>query len=199
MTRLMLTIAYMIALILLPIIPAYLLFRALPSSTAAATGPLQGLQIKLGGAFAGYIIVLLLISRLVPPPPFEQAYTLRGSLRLAVDSTASPSFWKHLVSFSVQPPNQEAYEDGSFEVTFPYEPNSDNRRYPIIEVSASRCGVARIPIPGPDQSLPFGVKQYKMRYRPRSQEILLEEPVVLRTRPTPAARDSALLLCTQNS
>ena len=36
-----------------PIVPAYLLFKALPS-TAIVTGLLHGFKIDLGGAFAGY-------------------------------------------------------------------------------------------------------------------------------------------------
>lgn len=46
--------------VLVPIIPAYLLYKLLPS-TGSVEGPFQGLQIKLGGAFAGYFLVLLVI------------------------------------------------------------------------------------------------------------------------------------------
>ncbi len=45
---------------LLPIVPAYVLFRALPSQ-AEVSGPFQGMTIKLGGAFSAYFIVFLLL------------------------------------------------------------------------------------------------------------------------------------------
>jgi hypothetical protein len=51
-------IVVMLIIILVPIVPAYLLFKFLPS-TAAADGPLQGLTIKLTGGFGGYFLIFL--------------------------------------------------------------------------------------------------------------------------------------------
>ena len=48
----------LLIIILVPIIPAYLLFKFLPS-TAVTSGPFQGLQINISGAFAGYLVVFL--------------------------------------------------------------------------------------------------------------------------------------------
>src|SRR5690349_19822532 len=53
-------ITYLILVILLPIIPAYLLFQKLKSS-ADAQGKVAGLAIKLSGAFAGYFIVFYVL------------------------------------------------------------------------------------------------------------------------------------------
>ena len=44
--------------ILVPMIPAIVLFKVIPSD-ASATGPLFGLRWKLGGSFAGYVFILL--------------------------------------------------------------------------------------------------------------------------------------------
>jgi hypothetical protein len=49
------------ALLLLPIIPAFLLFKALPSS-ATVDGPLAGLTVKLGGAFGGYVALTVFMA-----------------------------------------------------------------------------------------------------------------------------------------
>lgn len=51
-------ILIMTAVVLLPMIPAYVLFRFLPSE-GRASGPLHGLKVKFGGAFAGYLVVFL--------------------------------------------------------------------------------------------------------------------------------------------
>jgi hypothetical protein len=62
-------------IILLPVIPAFLLFKALPSSDADLSGPLKGFTIKLKGAFAGYFATVLLIlathSVWNPPPAYQ--------------------------------------------------------------------------------------------------------------------------------
>jgi hypothetical protein len=44
--------------LLVPMIPAYILFKFLPSS-AIGKGPLQGLHVNFTGAFAGYFMVVL--------------------------------------------------------------------------------------------------------------------------------------------
>src|SRR6516165_3080786 len=82
-------IIYLLVLVLLPIVPAALLFRVLPrrqtpvrkserpadqESTGSVKGTLwNGMEIKLGGSFAGYfaVLALLFINHDVwnPPPP----------------------------------------------------------------------------------------------------------------------------------
>ena len=52
------TLITLAAIVLLPVVPAFLLFRYLPS-TGRAAGPLKGLNIKFTGAFAGYLTLFL--------------------------------------------------------------------------------------------------------------------------------------------
>lgn len=47
------------AILLLPLIPAYVLYKFLPASETDVSGPYQGLSIKLKGAFAGYFLLVL--------------------------------------------------------------------------------------------------------------------------------------------
>src|SRR5258707_515623 len=46
------------AILLLPLIPAFLLYKFLPSRTSVS-GPFKGLNIKLTGAFGGYFLLVL--------------------------------------------------------------------------------------------------------------------------------------------
>src|SRR5579863_6081769 len=75
----------LIIIILLPILPAYILFAALPSR-ADVTGPFHGLEIKLGGAFAGYFLLVVLVIadlpriRSVIEPETSQVWTVEGRL-----------------------------------------------------------------------------------------------------------------------
>jgi hypothetical protein len=56
----------LVTLFLLPLIPAFLLYKFLPSKSTA-TGPFKGLNLKLSGAFAGYFILLLFASGITFP------------------------------------------------------------------------------------------------------------------------------------
>ena len=71
------------ALLLLPMLPAFLLFKLLPSN-AVVTGPLAGLNVNLGGAFGGYVALAVFFTtiavqvNLINPTP---VWHVRGSLQ----------------------------------------------------------------------------------------------------------------------
>lgn len=123
-------------LVLLPIIPAYLLFAALPGK-AAVTGPLKGFRINLSGAFAGYFaLVLLLVSalpRILPrPPPLKWAVS--GQV---LDATTSQPI--QLLEFTLNPPGRHQNGDGTFRVNFTTDLADDGKslNYPTLEISSA--------------------------------------------------------------
>ena len=71
--------------ILLPLIPALLLFWLLPSD-ASVSGPFKGMKFKLGGAFAGYFVLFVALQYYFPAPELQRyqvwhvkgRYTLEG-------------------------------------------------------------------------------------------------------------------------
>ena len=64
------------AVLLLPLIPAFLLYKFLPSKTSVA-GPFKGLNLKLTGAFGGYfLLVLTAIGVFFPLLKNDQAKTI---------------------------------------------------------------------------------------------------------------------------
>jgi len=69
--------------ILLPLIPAFILFKLLPN-TAVVSGPLQGFRIDLSGAFAAYfaLVVLVLSTKngVWDPPPTYEVWTVKGTV-----------------------------------------------------------------------------------------------------------------------
>jgi len=52
---------FAILLVLLPLLPAVLIFLIFPKTEMVAQGPLQGLTIRAGGAFGAYLVVLLVL------------------------------------------------------------------------------------------------------------------------------------------
>ena len=57
-------IVYLCAILLIPIVPAYILYKLLPNETKVS-GPFKGLNIQLTGSFGGFFLLVLLSSGLV--------------------------------------------------------------------------------------------------------------------------------------
>src|SRR5882724_11224112 len=82
--------------LLLPLTPAFVLFKKLPSQ-AIVKGPFKGLNLQLSGAFAGYFTLALIMQGYVllrpkPAPPFE-VYEVDGKL-INVDPGSVEDFVK---------------------------------------------------------------------------------------------------------
>ncbi len=73
---------FVLVVILVPLIPAYVLFRILKSS-ATLKGPFQGLTLNLGGAGALYFAILLLLFYTLKPwtaaEAAEDCWTIEGA------------------------------------------------------------------------------------------------------------------------
>jgi hypothetical protein len=186
---------YIAVLVLVPIIPAYLLFRALPSE-ATASGPFKGLSIKLGGAFAGYFLVLLAIAYLVPFVDYgPQDYTFRGKVALGIDSTADPRIWGTYAAISVKPTRSTIQEDGQLIVHLPYDAAISEP--PFIHLDAQRCGSVVIPIDRKSGPANFGAENYDLHFDIPSHLIVAHRPIIIRPYPfaSAAQRDTLRVLC----
>jgi hypothetical protein len=106
---------YLACMILLPIVPAFLLFKAL-GSTGDVSGPLMGLKIKLGGAFAGYfaVLVLLFVMYHVWHPTYA-VWKVHGTVTNDQGAPIQPLDEKNV---TLQPANTYFFPDGSFDMTF---------------------------------------------------------------------------------
>lgn len=128
------------ALILLPIIPAYLLFTALPGH-AAVTGPLRGFRINLSGAFAGYFATVLLCiasySVWKPVPKAAvQKWLVRGRI---VGNLGLPIQPLDVTNVTLSPPTLQPANDGNFLLTFTSTPTDDGAAlvYPDLVITAN--------------------------------------------------------------
>jgi hypothetical protein len=73
------------ALVLVPIIPAFLFFKFI-RSRARVSGSLSGLTISLGGAFGGYFALMLFLTSQFGPAllhPTMRTWKISGQVRLA--------------------------------------------------------------------------------------------------------------------
>lgn len=136
-------------IVLLPIIPAYLLFRALPS-TGNVAGRFQGLELKLSGSFAGYFALVLVIfqhyDKLFPPPlpPSAFVWHLTGHV---VTSSGSPIELLDVKDFSFSPPLFQAIPGGNFKLTIPTEAQEGGgTAWPMLVISHDGFTPLRIPL-----------------------------------------------------
>jgi len=117
-------VVILVGSVLVPVIPAFLLFKFI-RSTARVSGPLHGLKSQLGGAFAGYFLLvvtlLLFVRSELHRPAIEEAvalWTIEGRLQLEGGGVSQDVRTVELL-FQPPAPPQPA-PDGQFEV--PYVP-----------------------------------------------------------------------------
>lgn len=130
-------------LTLLPLVPAVLIFKLFPSSRVNGQGPLAGIQWKLGGAFAAYVLVVLLLLVAMKVTPDEQGsevWTVEGRVELDGVEGISPN----LLSVRTQPQKLSIAPDGSFVLEVVGQRAGSEVILPrlILDMTAS-CFVAR--------------------------------------------------------
>jgi hypothetical protein len=128
--------ALLAGVILLPLIPAFIIFKLLPAS-ADVSGPLQGFEIKLGGAFGAYfaLVVLILFTKNAiwdPPPPVYQVWTVTGTINDNGGSSISPLGEGDI---SLLPPSLSE-QSGWFTIDIPVKPGQGGvADYPTLSIS----------------------------------------------------------------
>lgn len=140
-------------IILLPIVPAYLLFKAIPSSNATVTGPFKGLQFKLGGAFAGYFALVLVIIYTAPQwnrPEAYKMWTVEGKLLDVGGPAIQPLRQQDIL---VDPPFIKFWQDGSFQLFITPVPSQNGHlAFPKITIHPATYEELTIPL-DPDESV----------------------------------------------
>jgi hypothetical protein len=124
-------------LVLLPLVPAYILFKVL-QSTGEVGGPFFGLKLQLGGAFAGYFALLLVLLHafhgFIVPPPLNVVWTVKGQI---VDQQQNPLDVSS-DSFALLPASSPpiSAEKGQFSVNFiPVLEDNGGVSYPTVIIS----------------------------------------------------------------
>jgi hypothetical protein len=163
-------LTYVAAVVLVPLIPAFLLYKFLPPGRTEVGGPFKGLDIKLSGAFAGYFLVVLIVTSLlvfliktkpVPPcpvcptPPATQyeVYTVTGKVDLESDPNSQIDYKQ--LTFSLEPAERTVKPDGSFSLEIPVKPGQNGKpEFPYLIVGHQNGGYSAETIPL-DQNSPY--------------------------------------------
>ncbi len=186
-------LTYIAAVVLVPLIPAFLLYKYLPHGRTEVGGPFKGLDIKLSGAFAGYfLVVLIVISFLVflmrtrpappcplcpgPPPTQYEVYTVTGKVDLA-ESNAKLDYKQ--IDLSLVPSERTVKPDGTFSFEIPVKPGQGGEpELPDLIVGyAPGSGYEQETIPL-DEKSPYKQK-FEKDYNKEARKIVIKTPIHL--------------------
>jgi hypothetical protein len=159
-------------LVLLPVIPSFLLFKLLPSR-AVVNGPLAGLNVALGGAFAGYVCLTVFVATYYAKnlrPQTYRTWSVRGQLQF-------PAGERPPIRWDLGPPLLQRDASNGFYFQIPVADGADlpdlvleADGYPVKSVKLS--GVAR-----------YGGTNYKKNINDSEARIDFEEPIVFEKPP----------------
>lgn len=163
----------------LPLLPAFLLFKLLPS-TARADGPFKGLKVNLGGAFAGYVVVLLALIGVAwsyLKSPEYQTWSISGSIAF-VPPAPTPNV--NDVTCYVRPPDLHLQRDGTFEFTLPLKvADSGAPELPKLVFDLKGWTPAVVHLVPSGGHPAYGAKELKQTIGTASRTIRIDEPVEL--------------------
>jgi hypothetical protein len=171
--------------IFFPILPAFVFFKFLPSK-ADVSGPFQGLEIKLGGAFGGYFLILLLsysrISGMLSQAE-AQKWVVTGNIALA-DAADKPQ----MASLVVHPPNPSVEPTGHFalELLLPTS-NSEASDSPHLLVSCEGYQLVSVPIvtsAGGQPSSAYKGQSFELKIDTEQHRIEVVQPIRLEKEPS---------------
>ncbi|MCP4549213.1 MAG: hypothetical protein GY835_22395 [bacterium] len=174
------TLIFVVVAILLPLLPAMLLYKFLPSKTRVQ-GPFQGFRINLGGSFAGYFLLVVMIFgfyEINSSCPCE-LWTIRGDIELG-DRGETPEDTR----IFLVPENYFVRRDGKFEIVVPTRPtHGDDTRLPALVFEHS--GYRHVTI-DPEQELANdrGSKQKTVRQITLTETFTLQKEPVEKYDPT---------------
>ncbi|NWG86485.1 MAG: hypothetical protein HXY26_03075 [Hydrogenophilaceae bacterium] len=167
--------------VLVPIIPAYVLYKTLPAHAKVA-GPFKGLNIQLAGAFAGYFLVFLVVAGLISTrqaPSRYEVWNISGKVQLKNPRPDDPILHS---DFSVQPPTTLLSPDGRFSLDVPVKLGQGERlEFPIIVINHRGHQPETIPLG--DQQPTFGGKSYKLQSDNDGKKRIIETVIELQPLP----------------
>jgi hypothetical protein len=166
---------------LLPLVPAFVLFRFLPSS-GSVTGPFKGLEMKFGGAFAAYLAVLLVVWQGLDNAERHQYHVWTVTGTVGFQPGASAPNVNDVTSF-VTPPELHVRPDGTFKFDIPVRENLNGEpALPTIVFDLNGYVPATVQLHAPDDVPPsWGGMALKQRYNRAARAIDVADPVVLRS------------------
>lgn len=159
-------------LVILPMIPALILFKFLPSR-AVVKGPLAGLDVKFGGAFGGYVAIMVFVAMYFSQnmsAPTYRTWQVSG----AVEAESNAVLRSDDISCVPVPPLLHIAADRNFRLEMPMP---EGQEMPDLFIQAPGYLGQTVQLAGEDRA---GTKRYEVRIDKEKARIVFKEPIVLR-------------------
>jgi hypothetical protein len=153
-------------LVLLPMIPAFLLFKLLPSG-AVLKGPFQGLNLALSGAFGGYVALTMFVATFYAHtlrPQTYRTWVVRGQLQF-------PPGERPALRWDLGPPLLQIDANNGFYFQIPV---ADGAEMPDLVLEAAGYPVKAVKLSGEA----VFAKNYRRKIDKALARIQFEEPIV---------------------
>jgi len=161
--------------VLLPIVPAFLLFKYLPS-TGDASGTWQGNSFKFGGAFAGYLVVMVTMFH-YRPAEYAHFHTWTVTGALAFQKPASdPEPNINDIYVRVIPPRLSVLNQGMFSWEIPVTEADGRLQFPDLQLDLRDYRGMTVPL-GPDRS--YGSTPIVAEYDHAARRIIIKQPITM--------------------
>ena len=173
-------LVYVLVVILVPLLPTFVLFRALPSR-AALNGPFKGWKVNFGGAFAGYVFVLVFITYSFRSTIAEHPYRswiVKGAVSFKPNDASANA---NDITCYIRPP-QLVVDQGSNSFTFEVPVRDDDNDDPdfprlVFQIPGYKSQTAYILDPA--HKKPIGVLDYGAEIDSKHRIVTFAKPVLL--------------------
>lgn len=173
-------IKLVLLVVLLPIIPAYILYKTLPSRTKVS-GPFKGLNIQLTGAFGGYFIVALLTGSFITGYTLlnqeYELWTVEGKIQLKQGDFDSKS-----TIIAIKPPEQTLYRKGRFIIEDVPLAKKIGVKKPSLLIQKKGYKIIEVTLET-DPPKYEGIPKYIITYDEEDKNICIDTPIILEQKP----------------
>jgi hypothetical protein len=184
----LINISYILIIFLVPIIPAYFIYKVLPqTSDAEVIGPFAGLKIKLTGALAGYFIITLLAIGVTKQLRFSDQQKQIDELKQQIASMEQKEHWPiegkivlgadpqpvmdpSKIRLTVKPPAPRIDDDGRFLVNW-------DVKTPMLRIERDGYLPEVVQLEAQPR---YGATDYEVKFDQNSKKIIINKSITLK-------------------
>jgi hypothetical protein len=196
-------VIYVALIVIVPLIPAIIIFRLFPGTRVFVKGPFKGLSVRFAGAFAGYFIIVIVVSGVVTSyylneskkPDQYDLWTVEG--RIQYENPSERTLYSNVI-ISIIPPEQDKNPvSGGFTLNNVPIKNIVGQRKSSLIFYLKNYHLETVHV-GADDSTKFS-QDFDISRNIFNKKIEINKPVILKPEITDLRQQSDVLLNTDKN